>query len=153
LYERSFAGIRPADVPSFVVAQPLGASAATVLFRWLVPSLPSEAKDVVFPHVDIGRQIMTNAAAWMPGFPCLGRAPPECVVASVVLPTTEDARKATRVFDLRVSVPRAKRVAKGDFRPRSRDYLCVTGSAWLDTRLLSIAVKSENQRPGRLEPT
>jgi hypothetical protein len=34
-----------------------------------VPSLPSEAKEVVFPHVDIGRQIMTNAAAWMPGFP------------------------------------------------------------------------------------
>ena len=52
----TFAGIRPADVPGFVVAQLLGAFAATVLFRWLVPSLPSEAKDVVFPHADIGRQ-------------------------------------------------------------------------------------------------
>lgn len=30
--------------------------AATVLFRWLVPSLPSEAKDVVLPHVHVGRE-------------------------------------------------------------------------------------------------
>jgi glycerol uptake facilitator-like aquaporin len=52
----TFAGIRPADVPGFVAAQLLGACAATVLFRWLLPSLPSEAKDVVFPHADIGRQ-------------------------------------------------------------------------------------------------
>ena len=28
----------------------LPAFAATALFRWLVPSLPSEAKEVVFPH-------------------------------------------------------------------------------------------------------
>ena len=33
----TFAGIRPADVPGFVVAQLLGAGAATALFRWLVP--------------------------------------------------------------------------------------------------------------------
>ena len=52
----TFAGIRPADVAGFIVAQLLGAFAATVLFRWLVPSLPCEAKDVVFPHADIGRQ-------------------------------------------------------------------------------------------------
>src|SRR6266576_7216751 len=39
----TFAGIRPLDAPGFVVAQLLGAFAATVLFRWLVPSLPSEA--------------------------------------------------------------------------------------------------------------
>jgi glycerol uptake facilitator-like aquaporin len=32
----TFAGIRPADVPGFVVAQLLGAAAATGLFRWLV---------------------------------------------------------------------------------------------------------------------
>jgi glycerol uptake facilitator-like aquaporin len=43
----TFAGIRPADVPGFVVAQLLGAAAATVLFRWLVPSLPSVADRVV----------------------------------------------------------------------------------------------------------
>jgi glycerol uptake facilitator-like aquaporin len=34
----TFAGIRPADVPGFVVAQLAGAAVATVLFRWLVPS-------------------------------------------------------------------------------------------------------------------
>jgi glycerol uptake facilitator-like aquaporin len=33
----TFAGIRPADVPGFVVAQLAGALAATLLFRWLVP--------------------------------------------------------------------------------------------------------------------
>jgi glycerol uptake facilitator-like aquaporin len=46
----TFAGIRPADVPGFVVAQLLGAAAATALYRWLVPALPAEAKDVVMPH-------------------------------------------------------------------------------------------------------
>lgn len=43
----TFAGIRPVDVPGFVVAQMLGASAATVVFRWLVPSLPNVADRVV----------------------------------------------------------------------------------------------------------
>lgn len=33
----TFAGIRPADAPGFVVAQLAGAMAATLLFRWLVP--------------------------------------------------------------------------------------------------------------------
>jgi len=33
----TFAGIRPADVPGFVLAQLLGAAVATALFRWLVP--------------------------------------------------------------------------------------------------------------------
>lgn len=33
----TFAGIRPADVPGFVVAQLIGAAAATMLFRWLIP--------------------------------------------------------------------------------------------------------------------
>ena len=34
----TFAGIRPADAPGFLVAQVLGAAAATVTFRWLVPA-------------------------------------------------------------------------------------------------------------------
>jgi len=42
----TFAGIRPGDVPGFVVAQLLGAAAATGLFRWLVPSLPTVAPRV-----------------------------------------------------------------------------------------------------------
>jgi len=46
----TFAGIRPEDVPGFVVAQLLGAAAATILFRWLIPPLPEMAKEVVVPH-------------------------------------------------------------------------------------------------------
>jgi len=36
----TFAGIRPVDVPGFVAAQLAGAAVATLLFRWLIPSLP-----------------------------------------------------------------------------------------------------------------
>jgi glycerol uptake facilitator-like aquaporin len=43
----TFAGIRPVDVPSFVIAQAFGAVAATLLFRWLVPNLPSQAQQVL----------------------------------------------------------------------------------------------------------
>jgi glycerol uptake facilitator-like aquaporin len=43
----TFAGIRPADAPGFVVAQLLGASAATALFAWLVPGLPGAADRIV----------------------------------------------------------------------------------------------------------
>jgi glycerol uptake facilitator-like aquaporin len=46
----TFSGIRPADAPAFVVAQLLGAAAATLLFRWLVPALPEVAPEVVVPH-------------------------------------------------------------------------------------------------------
>jgi glycerol uptake facilitator-like aquaporin len=48
----TFAGIRPADVPGFIIAQMFGAIGATVLFRWLVPRLPESASDVVVPHVE-----------------------------------------------------------------------------------------------------
>jgi glycerol uptake facilitator-like aquaporin len=46
----TFAGIRPADAPLFIVAQLIGAAAATALFRWLVPALPRTADQVVVPH-------------------------------------------------------------------------------------------------------
>src|SRR5277367_2115004 len=46
----TFAGIRPADAPGFIVAQLAGAMAATLLFRWLVPSLPKDAANVVISH-------------------------------------------------------------------------------------------------------
>ena len=46
----TFAGIRPADAPGFIVAQALGAASATMLFRWLVPSLPTVARDVLVEH-------------------------------------------------------------------------------------------------------
>jgi glycerol uptake facilitator-like aquaporin len=43
----TFAGIRPADAPAFIAAQLLGAAAATALFRYLVPTLPKSAPNVV----------------------------------------------------------------------------------------------------------
>jgi glycerol uptake facilitator-like aquaporin len=46
----TFAGIRLIDAPGFVVAQLAGAAAATLLFRWLVPSLPKDAGAVVVSH-------------------------------------------------------------------------------------------------------
>lgn len=46
----TFAGIRPADAPGFIVAQLAGATAATALFHWLVPLLPKDAARVVVPH-------------------------------------------------------------------------------------------------------
>src|SRR5688572_567052 len=48
----TFAGIRPADVPGFVLAQGAGAAAATLLFRWLVPALPATAPDAGTPRVE-----------------------------------------------------------------------------------------------------
>ncbi len=39
----TFAGIRPADAPGFIVAQLTGAAAATLLFRWLVPHPQKES--------------------------------------------------------------------------------------------------------------
>jgi glycerol uptake facilitator-like aquaporin len=46
----TFAGIRPADVPGFMVVQFAGAIAATLLFRWLVPITPEDAETVILPH-------------------------------------------------------------------------------------------------------
>lgn len=46
----TFAGIRPADAPGFILAQLAGAAGATILFRWLAPSLPKDAKKVVVDH-------------------------------------------------------------------------------------------------------
>lgn len=46
----TFAGIRPADAPLFLIAEAIGAAGATLLFRWLVPALPQSADAVVVPH-------------------------------------------------------------------------------------------------------
>jgi glycerol uptake facilitator-like aquaporin len=46
----TFAGIRLADVPGFIAAQVAGAAAATVLFRWLVPSVSIHADFIVVPR-------------------------------------------------------------------------------------------------------
>jgi glycerol uptake facilitator-like aquaporin len=43
---RTFSGIRPADVPAFIVAQLAGALAATALFRFLAPRSPAAEKEI-----------------------------------------------------------------------------------------------------------
>jgi glycerol uptake facilitator-like aquaporin len=43
----TFAGIRPFDVPLFLIAQIAGALAATLLFRWLVPNPKERAASVI----------------------------------------------------------------------------------------------------------
>jgi glycerol uptake facilitator-like aquaporin len=43
----TFAGIRPLDVPGFVLAQLAGATVATAGARWLFPPLPAAADRVV----------------------------------------------------------------------------------------------------------
>jgi glycerol uptake facilitator-like aquaporin len=49
----TFAGIRPADAPGFILAQLVGAALATALFRWLVPALPRTAAQIVVPHATV----------------------------------------------------------------------------------------------------
>ncbi|MEJ7848967.1 MAG: MIP/aquaporin family protein [Pyrinomonadaceae bacterium] len=44
----TFAGIRPVDVPVFIIVQMFGALAATLFFGWLVP--PSWADETIIPH-------------------------------------------------------------------------------------------------------
>ena len=53
----TFAGIRPIDVPGFIVAQFAGAMAATLLFRWLVPALPATADQVVMARSSRGETL------------------------------------------------------------------------------------------------
>jgi glycerol uptake facilitator-like aquaporin len=49
-FSNTFAGIRPADAPWFIVAQLGGALAATMLFRWMIPALPKYAPQVLVRH-------------------------------------------------------------------------------------------------------
>jgi len=54
MFSDSFAGIAPASVPGFVVAQLVGAVAAFVLIRALYPDVtPADAAEVVVPHRDV----------------------------------------------------------------------------------------------------
>jgi glycerol uptake facilitator-like aquaporin len=48
----TFAGIAPAGVLPFVIAQLVGAFSATLLFRWSVPNLLAYASQVVVPHTE-----------------------------------------------------------------------------------------------------
>src|SRR5215470_4851066 len=49
-FSNTFAGIRPTDAPGFILAQLLGAAAATLLFRRLAPALPERAPAVIIPR-------------------------------------------------------------------------------------------------------
>jgi glycerol uptake facilitator-like aquaporin len=46
----TFSGIRRTEVPNFILAELVGAAAATALFRWLIPALPAVASDVLVRH-------------------------------------------------------------------------------------------------------
>jgi glycerol uptake facilitator-like aquaporin len=46
----TFAGIRPPDVPWFVLAQFAGGFGATLLFRWLLPNLNARASEIFVEH-------------------------------------------------------------------------------------------------------
>lgn len=46
----TFAGIRLADTPLFILAQLLGAVSATLLFRWIIPQNTEEEIEIIVPH-------------------------------------------------------------------------------------------------------
>jgi glycerol uptake facilitator-like aquaporin len=52
-FTNTFAGIRPSDVPGFLLGQGAGAAVATLLFRWLVPALPEVADEGILPRENL----------------------------------------------------------------------------------------------------
>jgi glycerol uptake facilitator-like aquaporin len=58
IFSDTFAGIAPASVPSFVVAQLVGGVLGFALIRVLYPDLsPAQAADVVVPHEAVGEPV------------------------------------------------------------------------------------------------
>ena len=55
----TFAGIRPVDVPLFIVAQLLGAFAATAVFAWLSPIGRTAAREVVVAHPEVLHELVS----------------------------------------------------------------------------------------------
>lgn len=55
-------GIRPVDVPMFVLFQLLGAGSATALFQWLIPPAYAEYLERVVPHEPIHVEPVAEAA-------------------------------------------------------------------------------------------
>jgi glycerol uptake facilitator-like aquaporin len=61
MFSDTFAGIAPASVPSFIVAQLVGGAIAFALIRVLYPGLtPEEAADAVMPHAGTGSGTATT---------------------------------------------------------------------------------------------
>jgi glycerol uptake facilitator-like aquaporin len=56
MFSDTFAGIEPASVPGFVIAQLVGAAVGLVLVRALYPDVAAGADDVVVPHDDLGNR-------------------------------------------------------------------------------------------------
>src|SRR3954464_2881976 len=52
----TFAGIRPADAPAFIVAQLVGAAAATTLFGWFADDLPTIRRPLSGPSEAVGEE-------------------------------------------------------------------------------------------------
>ena len=65
----TFAGIRPIDAPGFIVAQLIGAAAATMLFRWLTVTkilaglLRSGSTTVAFSSPDVSERARSTRSA------------------------------------------------------------------------------------------
>ena len=53
----TFAGIRPADAPAFIVAQLFATAAAIALIRVLYPDIDDVADQVVLPHPDVSTEV------------------------------------------------------------------------------------------------
>ena len=58
-FSNTFAGISPVDAPGFILAQLIGAAAATFLFRRLAPALPEKARAVIPPY---GEEALLSAS-------------------------------------------------------------------------------------------
>jgi glycerol uptake facilitator-like aquaporin len=56
VFSDTFAGIAPASVPGFVLAQLVGAGVAVLLVRYLFPGVAEVADDVVVPHPHADRR-------------------------------------------------------------------------------------------------
>jgi glycerol uptake facilitator-like aquaporin len=56
MFSNTFAGIAPASVPAYIVAQALGGAFAVLVLRTLYPDVtPEDAATVLVPHQDDGR--------------------------------------------------------------------------------------------------
>jgi len=63
MFSNTFAGIAPASVPGFVVAQLVGGAVAIAVLRVLYPDVtPEEAADVVLPHTDVSARAAAPVA-------------------------------------------------------------------------------------------
>lgn len=51
----TFAGIRPVDVPLFIIAQLIGGAAATLFFHWVDPVRQSNTDPIAVPHERLTR--------------------------------------------------------------------------------------------------